>query len=620
MSDTSPAILPKISLPSDVRKLTSDEQAKLCEEIRSTIIETVSDNGGHLSSNLGVVELSVALMRAFNPPEDNIVWDVGHQVYPYKLLTGRYNDFKSIRTEGGISGFPDKKESVFDSFTSGHASASISSALGASEADFHLGKANHTVAVIGDGALTGGLAYEGLNNAGRLKRNFIVILNDNKMSISKNVGSISRHLAYMRSRPGYINTKNRTEDFLGKTPFIGAGIARFLRWGKRTIKKLLYRSNVFEDMGFRYYGPFDGHNIEQVTEILEGAKLIDRPVLIHVRTYKGKGYRYAENAPGAFHGLSGFDVETGEMNGNMETFSDIFGKKLTELAGRNEKICAITAAMDSGTGLSYFKANFPDRFYDVGIAEEHAVTFAGGLATKGMLPVFAVYSTFLQRAYDEMIHDVSLQNAKIILGIDRCGFVGEDGKTHQGLLDSAYLRTVPNITVYSPAFYDELELQLEHLISHSGFSAIRYPRGTELYKPDYFKVSESAFSVFGDSSADIVIVSYGRLFSVAAQVFEKLRLKGLKVRHIKLNRIIPLDICAAEECLCAKRVFFIEEGTKQGGIGEGFCSSLYQSGFKGEFTLKAVDNIFQPHAPMYRLLEKNDLDFNGIMSSIEDNL
>ncbi len=616
-----PDILPQISLPSDVRKLDAKEKEKLCEEIRSLIIETVSNNGGHLSANLGVVELSVALLSVFDPPKDNVVWDVGHQAYTYKLLTGRYKDFKTIRTEGGLSGFPNKDENDCDIFTSGHSSASISSALGASEADFHQNKSNFTVAVIGDGALTGGLAYEGLNNAGRLKRNFIVVLNDNDMSISRNVGSVSRHISHMRSRPGYIKTKNRTEEVLGRIPLIGTGIERFLRWAKKTVKKFLYRSNIFEDLGFRYYGPFDGHNTEQLTETFEAAKLIDRPVLIHVKTYKGKGYTYAEQAPGTFHGLSGFNVETGETGESYESFSEIFGKKMLRLAKENEKICAVTAAMEYGTGLSHFKSAFPDRFYDVGIAEEHAVTFSGGLSAKGMIPVLAVYSTFLQRAYDEIIHDISLQGNKAVLAIDRCGFVGEDGKTHNGLFDAAFLRTVPGITVYSPSFYDELEMQLEFLLNdHNTLSAIRYPRGGELYKPAYYNASTSNYEVYGGEKAEIIIVSYGRLFSAAAKVYDELSKKGQSVKLIKINRIIPLDNNLISECMSAKRVFFFEEGIEAGGIGEAFSYNLYKLGYEGDFLLKAVKNPFQPHAPMYRALEINGFDSDGIMIFIQENM
>ena len=365
-----------------------EELTALCEEMRQVIIQTVSSNGGHLASNLGVVELAVALGLAFAPPRDTIVWDVGHQSYPYKLLTGRYPQFGTIRQEGGLSGFPCREESRFDLFTSGHSSASISAALGVSEANYLQGKEGYVVAVIGDGALTGGLAYEGLNNAGRLHRNLIVILNDNTMSISKNVGSMARYLSYIRTKPGYIRTKNHLERTLQKLPLVGKPIASGLRRMKRGIKRLFYNTTIFEDLGFTYYGPFDGHNVKELAETLETAKLIHKPVLIHVRTYKGKGYQYAEQDPSIYHGLSGFDVTTGDTGRNPCSFSDVFGETMCQLARENPKICAITAAMQNGTGLSHFREEFRDRFFDVGISEEHAVTFAAGLAAGGMLPVF----------------------------------------------------------------------------------------------------------------------------------------------------------------------------------------------------------------------------------------
>ena len=454
------SLLEQIHSPADVKRLGEEELTALCEEMRQAIIDTVSANGGHLASNLGVVELTVALGLAFSPPQDTIVWDVGHQSYPYKLLTGRYPQFSTIRKEGGLAGFPCREESPYDMFTCGHSSASISSALGVSEANFLQGKEGYVVAVIGDGALTGGLAYEGLNNAGRIHRNLIVILNDNTMSISKNVGSIARYLNHIRTKPGYIKTKNRMERSLQRLPAVGPAIAGWLRGVKRGIKRLFYNTTIFEDMGFAYYGPFDGHNIKELAETLETVKLIHKPVLLHVRTYKGKGYQYAEQDPSIYHGLSGFDVTTGNTGEKSQSFSDEFGQTLCALARKNEKLCAITAAMQNGTGLSAFREEFRSRFFDVGISEEHAVTFAGGLAAGGMLPVFAVYSTFLQRAYDELIHDVSMQNTKVILAIDRAGVVGEDGKTHQGVFDAAYLQTIPNAMVYSPAYFMELRTQL----------------------------------------------------------------------------------------------------------------------------------------------------------------
>lgn len=607
------SLLEQIHSPADVKRLGEEELTALCEEMRQAIIDTVSANGGHLASNLGVVELTVALGLAFSPPQDTIVWDVGHQSYPYKLLTGRYPQFSTIRKEGGLAGFPCREESPYDMFTCGHSSASISSALGVSEANFLQGKEGYVVAVIGDGALTGGLAYEGLNNAGRIHRNLIVILNDNTMSISKNVGSIARYLNHIRTKPGYIKTKNRMERSLQRLPAVGPAIAGWLRGVKRGIKRLFYNTTIFEDMGFAYYGPFDGHNIKELAETLETVKLIHKPVLLHVRTYKGKGYQYAEQDPSIYHGLSGFDVTTGNTGEKSQSFSDEFGQTLCALARKNEKLCAITAAMQNGTGLSAFREEFRSRFFDVGISEEHAVTFAGGLAAGGMLPVFAVYSTFLQRAYDELIHDVSMQNTKVILAIDRAGVVGEDGKTHQGVFDAAYLQTIPNATVYSPAYFMELRTQLTYLVEEGrGLCAIRYPRGKELYKPAWFQSTAAPVSVWGDGSASVCLVTYGRVFSFAAECKERLEKDGISVRLVKLNRIIPVDPEAVEAALPCGQVFFLEEGVQRGGIGEHFGFLLEQAGFEGAFHLRAIRDPYIKHAPMFRSLETLGLNTDGI--------
>lgn len=611
-------LLDRIHAPQDLKGFTDEELSSLCEEIREIIIGTVSNNGGHLASNLGVVELTVALALAFDPPKDTIVWDVGHQSYPYKLLTGRYNSFSTIRREGGISGFPSREESEYDKFTTGHSSTSISMAMGVSEANHLQNRDGYAIAVIGDGALSGGLAYEGLNNAGRLHRNLIVILNDNKMSISRNVGSMARYLTYIRTKPSYIKIKSNLENSLNKLPVIGRGISAVLRHIKGTIKKFFYNSTIFEDFGFAYYGPFDGHNIRELRETLESAKLIQKPVLLHVRTYKGKGYQYAEQAPSIYHGLSGFDVDTGNTGEKSQSFSDVFGESLCQLAQESPEICAITAAMQDGTGLSEFRERFPDRFFDVGIAEEHAVTFAGGLAAGGMLPVFAVYSTFLQRSYDELLHDVSLQGVKVLLAIDRAGIVGEDGKTHQGLFDAAYLQTIPNATVYSPSFFGELRIQLELLVREgTGLCAIRYPRGKELYKPDWFQSNTKSYQVYGSQlGSDLCIVTYGRLFSFAAEAVEHLRSEGIFVKLVKLNRIIPVDPAAVKEALPCQKVLFLEEGVRRGGIGEHFAFLLSQSDFSGKYELRAIDDPYIEHAPMFRALEKLGLNAEGIETAV----
>lgn len=606
-------LLENIHSPRDLEALSEPELDALCEEIRETIIGTVSDNGGHLASNLGVVELTVALALAFHDPGDAVIFDVGHQSYTYKLLTGRGEAFSTIRREDGLSGFPNRKESPYDRFTTGHSSTSISAALGISQANALQGKSGSVVAVIGDGALSGGLAFEGLNNAGRLHRNFIVVLNDNNMSISRNVGSMARYLTAIRSRAGYIRAKNNVGNSLDKLPVIGKGLAWLIRKIKSGVKRLFYNSTIFEDMGFAYYGPFDGHDIKQLRETLEAAKLVQKPVLLHVRTYKGKGYEYAEHDPSMYHGLSGFDVSTGDTGEKSQTFSDVFGETLCELAAEDPSICAVTAAMQNGTGLARFREQYKDRFFDVGIAEEHAVTFSGGLAVGGMLPVFAVYSTFLQRAYDQLIHDVALQGTKMLLAVDRAGIVGEDGSTHQGLFDAAYLQTLPGACVYSPCYFKELQLQMTHLLKEgSGLCAVRYPRGKELYQPRGFKASTAPVQRFGPGAAKVCLVTYGRLFSFAAEASERLKAKDVSVKLIKLNRIVPIAPEAVAEAVGCRQVFFFEEGTRRGGIGETFGCLLSEAGFRGEYVLRAIEDPFVAHAPMFRALEKLGLNAQGM--------
>ena len=535
-------LLSGIKAPNDIKNLADSQLPELCEEIREQIINTVADNGGHLASNLGVVELTVALHRVFTLPEDSIVWDVGHQSYAHKLLTGRAEEFSTLRCEGGLSGFPSREESDCDPFTTGHSSASISSALGLSVAKSLAGDPGHVIAVIGDGALTGGLAYEGLNNAGRLNRNLIVILNDNAMSISRNVGSMARYLSYVRAKPGYLNAKDSIEAALCRLPKIGEAMASGVRRVKNVIKKNIFNTTIFQDMGFNYYGPFDGHDLRTLISVLTMAREIDKPVLIHIRTYKGRGYKYAENDPSMYHGLSAFDREKGAGDAGAQGFSGAFGETMCALAVENDRLCAVTAAMETGTGLTSFKEKFRNRFFDVGIAEEHAVTFCAGLARGGMIPVFAVYSTFLQRAYDQLIHDGALQHLKIILAIDRAGIVGEDGQTHQGIFDAAFLHTVPGIHVYAPTYYDELSDNLSDCVEGDAhLYAVRYPRGKALFRPEGYKLSGKPFGVYGAVESHTAIVTYGRLFSFAYEAMLALAETGVKCKLIKLNRIIPLD-------------------------------------------------------------------------------
>lgn len=609
-------ILKGISDPKDVRKLSKEEKLQLCEEIRGMIIETVSANGGHLASNLGTVELTVALLSVFDLPKDSIVWDVGHQTYAHKILTGRKEEFSTIRTKGGLSGFPSINESDCDPFTTGHSSTSISSAFGIARGGELLGENSYAVAVIGDGALTGGLAFEGLNNAGRSKKNFIVILNDNEMSISPNVGGLAKYLGYLRIKPSYIKAKSNVEQFMRKIPLIGEPMISNTSEFKNRLKKYIYKSTIFEDLGFAYYGPFDGHDIERMEETLTNAKAHNRPVLIHVKTTKGKGYDYAEANPSDFHGVGKFDAKTGQLTTAKESFSSVFGRRITKLADENSKICCITAAMAEGTGLIDFSKKHEKRFFDVGIAEAHGVTFAAGLAKKGLIPVFAVYSTFLQRAYDSLIHDIALQDLKVIMAIDRAGVVGEDGRTHHGVFDVAYLKTVPNVTIFSPTYFEDVEISLERSLEEAGsLVAVRYPRGGEMYKPESFVSSREDYQVLGNENSKITIASYGRVVSNVLKASENI---GKEIKVVKLNKIFPIPKGALEECKDSTHVLFVEEGVKSGGIGESFMTELFENGFTGRGKIRAIENGFVTHSPMDDILKNIKMDEESIIKTMNE--
>ena len=610
-------VLKKIKSTSDLKKLSLNSLNELCDEIREKIVSVVSKNGGHLASNLGVVELTVALHRVFNTPNDKIVWDVGHQCYTHKMLTGRYKDIDTIRKKGGLSGFTKRSESEYDSFNSGHSSTSISAAYGLVQAKSISGGEGKVIAVIGDGALTGGLAYEGLNNAGRFKKNFIVILNDNKMSISRNVGSMAKYLSMIRMKSSYIKAKRGFEKALIHTPLVGKGIRSALMTSKSVLKDILYKSTLFEDMGFVYYGPYDGHNVKELIDIFTTAKNINKPILIHVITKKGKGYQFAEKNPKVFHGISSFDIKTGLSGESKTSFSDCFGLEILKLSNNDNRICAITAAMKLGTGLLPFAHENKDRFFDVGIAEEHAITFAGGLAAGGMLPVFAVYSSFLQRSYDQIIHDAAIQNLKIILAIDRAGIVGEDGETHQGIFDIPMLNSIPNVTIYAPSFFDELRIFLRQaLYETNSVAAIRYPRGGELYKPNDFKITGNSFDIYGDKNSNILLVTFGRIFSIACIAKEKLKTKGIEVCILKLNKIKPLDIESINYASGFKNILFFEESIKLGGIGEHFGFNLFQNGFKGKYIINAINNIFVQHASVGEILKDLNMDTEGMIDVV----
>lgn len=604
-------MLSEIKSPDDIKKLSYVQLGELCAEIRNLMISTVSENGGHLSSNLGVVELSVALHKVFNSPNDKIIWDVGHQVYTHKILTGRYEQFSSLRTEGGISGFSSPEESEHDIFYSGHSSTSVSSAFGIAMSNLISGKKDYTVAVIGDGALTGGLAYEALNNAGRSKARLIVILNDNKMSISENVGGVARYLAVIRSKPEYFRLKAKTESTLNKIPLVGRLLAKEIFNIKTRIKNRMYKSTFFEDMGFRYMGPIDGHNLEQLSEALDSAKLVNGPVLLHVNTIKGKGYDFAEKSPSEFHGISKFNIDNGETNLGTENFSSVFGSKLCETAEKDKSICAVTAAMALGTGLKEFSEQYPNRFFDVGIAEEHAITFASGLSKGGMKPVVALYSTFLQRTYDQLIHDCSLQKANMLIAVDRAGFVGEDGVTHQGLFDVPMLMSVPNIKIYSPFTFERLNFDLENTIKQEGLFAVRYPRGNDTVLPNGYKISEKDFDLFNENGAAL-IVTYGRTSAEAMYAIEKLKAENKNVSLLVLNCIKPIPKEAFNIVMTYKKIAFYEESEKSCSVGTAFAEILSEKGYCGKFEHIAVNNEFVPHASVKALMEKFKLDRESI--------
>lgn len=609
--------LDKIKSPADVKKIPTQELDRLADEVRSVLIETVSNNGGHLSSNLGVVELTIAMHKVFDSPKDQFVFDVGHQAYTHKLLTGRYNRFSSIRTSGGLTGFTNPDESEHDIFFSGHSSTSVSSALGLAQAKLSSGDDGYVVAVIGDGSFTGGMVYEALNNAGKTKNKLIVILNDNKMSISENVGAFASYLAVIRTDPRYFRLKQRTEKALNKIPFIGERISAKIFSLKTALKNKIYnKSTFFEDIGFRYMGPIDGHNIKQLCQALEGAKFINGPVVLHVITTKGKGYDFAEKMPSEFHGIAKFDIETGEPISGGDNFSSHFGDTLCEIAEHDDRICAVTAAMSIGTGLAKFSEKFPDRFFDVGIAEQHAVTFTLGLAKNGKVPIFAVYSTFLQRAYDQLIHDISLQRSHCIFAVDRAGFVGEDGVTHNGLFDVSFINAVPNFKIYAPSCFKELESGLKAAVYEDDMPiVIRYPRGNEALITEAPQYESESYNIYGDiSNADKAIVTYGRISKNAVEAAERIENTAV----IKLNIIKPINSEIAALLNDVSEVYFFEEGVKSGGIGEGLALSMLEHGFKGKYKLVAVDDAFVAQASVDEQIKKYGFDKDSMIKIINE--
>lgn len=583
-----------------ISNMTLPELKELCRELRRCILNTVSENGGHLASNLGTVELTAALHFVFDVKEDRIVWDVGHQAYAHKLLTGRYSEFSTLRSLNGISGFTRRKESTADAFISGHSSTSISAAFGIASAMRLQGRRGSVAAVIGDGALTGGMAYEGLNNAGKSKAPLVVILNDNAMSISKSTGALALYLAHIRSTKKYYCAKEHVKSLLSAVPVVGDKLERTIRTAKGLIKDAIYdSSNMFENFGFQYIGPVNGHDLEDLIEALQVAKIMRQPCVVHVFTTKGKGWKPAEENPGEYHAVT---KKSSAPSG--ETFTEAFGRELERIGKSDSRVCGITAAMKYATGMNYFKNACPERFFDVGIAEQHAVTFAAGLAVEGMLPVFAVYSTFLQRGFDQIVHDCAIENTHVTFAVDRAGFTGEDGETHQGIFDAAMLASIPNTTVFSPASAEELRLCLsEALYNTDGIAAVRYPKGGESGS-----VEPSVSWDWSGKRGGTLAVSYGRLSANMTAAAREASQRGEPVDWLRLIRISPIPEEALRTSLSYKRVVFFEEGILQGGIGERFGAALLEMGYSGGFEVVGVDGQFVPAGTVAQQLELFGLD------------
>ncbi len=557
------SLIDQINSPDELKKLDLDSLNKYAAEVRSFLIDSVSRTGGHLASSLGVVELTIALHYVFDLPQDKLIWDVGHQSYVHKLITGRKDGFENLRKFGGMSGFPKTSESIYDCFNTGHSSTSISAALGMAHARDLAGEDYSVVAVIGDGALTGGMAFEAISDAGEKNNRMIVILNDNEMSISENVGAMAMHLNNMRSAKLYNRLRNKGDRILMKLP----AVRNVVKKVKNTVKYAVISTNIFEALGFRYLGPYDGHNIKELVKLLKRVRNIDDNVIVHVVTKKGKGYTPAENKPQSFHGVGEFEIETGEFPHKPKDYSAVFGETLCHIAKENKKVVAITAAMPSGTGLSEFAEKYPDRFFDVGIAEQHAVTMAAGMSVAGYVPVFAVYSSFLQRAYDQILHDVALQKLHVVFCVDRAGVVGEDGETHQGIYDLSYLSQMPGMTVIAPSCFSELQQAMDFAINKINSPvAIRYPRGSESSDIKHslpYEYGKGELIADGD---DVLIVSAGRMAKVALETAEILKKDGISAAVIDARFVKPLD----KELIlknAKKLIFTIEDNITENGLG-----------------------------------------------------
>ena len=617
-------VLDKINKVNDIKDIPKEEYDELADVIRNFLIEVISKNGGHLASNLGVVELTMALHLALDLPEDKIIFDVGHQSYTHKILTGRKEGFDELRSYGGMSGFPKRRENECDCFDTGHSSTSISAGLGIVTANEIMRKKGTVVSVIGDGALSGGMAYEGLNNAARLKRNFIIILNDNNMSISENVGGMSTYLSNLRAGEAYNELKNGVVDVLNKIPAIGGKLVTKIRKTKSSIKQLVIPGMLFEDMGITYLGPVDGHNINQLVKIISEAKKLDHAVLIHVITKKGKGYIPAEKHPSSFHGVEPFNIQTGLPLTKKEkpTYTDVFAKGIVKLAKEDEAVAAITAAMPDGTGLKKFMQTYPERFFDVGIAEEHAVTYAAGLAAAGMKPYVAIYSSFLQRAYDQILHDVCIQDLPVIFMVDRAGLVGADGETHQGIFDLSYLSNIPNMNIFAPKNRYELAAVIEYSRNFNHPLAIRYPRGTaydglkEFNSPIEYGKSEIIYK-----EKDIALLAVGSMVEVAIEIREALKEKGYSVSLVNARFVKPVDEKLLENLNENHRLIVtMEENVLNGGFGERVLRITRDMNLKYKVINVAIPNVYVEHGNIEILKSEIGLDKETILNKIQKNI
>lgn len=611
--------LSQIKSPADIRALSLGECQQLADEIRAKIIQTVSQNGGHLSSNLGAVEITMALHRVFHTPQDKLVFDVGHQSYTHKLLTGRYDQFDTLRQYGGLSGFPKCSESEYDCFETGHASTAISAAVGLARARDRQGQNHHVIAVVGDGALTGGMCYEALNDSGNTKTRLIVVLNDNEMSIAKNVGALSQHFSQLRASAGWNETKRRVKIGLQKVPVVGPPLQRAIHTLNRSVKSLFINEGFFATLGYRYIGPVDGHNMKNLEKLLEKAKGLDMPVVIHCATRKGFGYRKAEKKPEIFHGIPPFFIESGEVQKKARTaYGRVAAEKLIELGKRDERITVVTAAMPLGTGANLFQFAYPERFIDVGIAEEHAVTMCAGMARGGMRPFFFVYSTFLQRGYDQVMHDVCMQNLPVVFLIDRAGLSNEDGQSHQGLFDFAYLRHIPRMTVLAPADAKELSQMVEEAYRLNAPCAIRYPKDAcNLHDRCTFgpmKIGRWDCLLQG---GDGTLLAVGSMVSAALDIAQALSAFGIELSVINASTIKPLDTESLDKVAqLGKPIFTLEEHMKTEGFGSAVLEYYNLRSVFASVHLFGVDDRFVPHGDHHSLLCNVGLDTDTLTEEI----